>query len=144
MAASLNKVFLMGNLTRDPELRYIPSGAAVANFTVAVNRGYKDSAGEKKEEVSFLRVVIWGKMAEVCGEYLAKGRPVLVEGRLRSRNWEGQDGQKKSTVEVIASNVQFLGSKGDQKPQTVERAPEVGSIDLDADYGADASEEIPF
>ncbi len=83
-------------------------------------------------------------MAEVCGEYLAKGRPVLVEGRLRSRNWEGQDGQKKSTVEVIASSVQFLGSKGDQKPQTVEKTPEVGSIDLDADYGADASEEIPF
>ena len=68
MAASLNKVFLMGNLTRDPELRYVPSGAAVANFTVAVNRSYKDSSGEKKEEVSFLRVVIWGKMAEVCGE----------------------------------------------------------------------------
>jgi single-strand DNA-binding protein len=146
MAASLNKVLLMGNLTRDPELRYIPSGAAVANFTVAVNRVYKDSAGEKKEEVSFLRVVVWGKMAEVCGEYLAKGRPVLVEGRLRSRNWEGNDGQKKSTVEVMASNVQFLGSKGDQqqKPQTVEKAPEVGSIDLDADANVGSSEEIPF
>ena len=96
MAASFNKVLIMGNLTRDPELRYIPSGAAVANFTVAVNRTYKDTAGEKKEEVSFVRVVVWGKMAEVCGEYLSKGRPVFVEGRLKSRNWEAQDGQKRS------------------------------------------------
>ena len=107
MAASLNKVFLMGNLTRDPELRYVPSGTAVANFTVAVNRPYKDSSGEKKEDVSFIRVVVWGKIAEVCGEYLTKGRPVLVEGRLKSRTWEGQDGQKRSALDVVATSVQF-------------------------------------
>ncbi|MDD5495678.1 MAG: single-stranded DNA-binding protein [Candidatus Omnitrophica bacterium] len=112
--ANLNKVFLIGNLTRDPELRYVPSGTAVATFTIAVNRVYKSQAGENKEETSFIRVVVWGRRAEVCGEYLSKGSPVFVEGRLQSRNWESQDGQKRSTIEVIADNVQFLrfGDKG--------------------------------
>ncbi|MFQ5952318.1 MAG: single-stranded DNA-binding protein [Candidatus Omnitrophota bacterium] len=150
MAASLNKVFLMGNLTRDPELRYIPSGTAVANFTVAVNRPYKDSTGDKKEEVSFIRIVVWGKMAEVCGEYLTKGRPVLVEGRLKSRSWEDQSGQKRSALEVIASSVQFIGSRA-AKPEA--SAKEVESISLDEDHDAGGSadmsqksegDEIPF
>ena len=107
--ANLNKVFLMGNLTRDPELRYIPSGTAVASFTVASNRTYTSSAGEKKEEVCFMRIVAWARQAELCGEYLKKGSPVFVEGRLQSRNWETPDGQKRSTIEVVAQNVQFLG-----------------------------------
>ncbi|MFC1570167.1 single-stranded DNA-binding protein [Candidatus Omnitrophota bacterium] len=153
MAASLNKVFLMGNLTRDPELRYIPSGTAVANFTVAVNRPYKDTAGEKKEEVSFIRVVVWGKMAEVCGEYLTKGRPVLVEGRLKSRAWEAQDGQKRSALDVVAVSVQFLGGRdkaqapaGSQGgPANSQAAPQysenVESIDVDRQGGSD---EVPF
>ena len=152
MAASLNKVLIMGNLTRDPELRYVPSGAAVANFTVAVNRSYKDKAGERKEDVSFIRVVVWGKMAEICGEYLAKGRAVLVEGRLQSRSWEGQDGQKKNTLEVIAVSVQFLGARGD-KPATPNEASgrDVNSVDLDAENGfntgtreTSGESEIPF
>lgn len=109
MAASLNRVFLIGNLTRDPELRYIPSGQAVATFTVAMNRTYVATTGEKKEEVSFVRVVVWAKRAEVCHEYLRKGSPVFVEGRLQSRSWDGPDGTKRSTIEVIAQNVQFLG-----------------------------------
>ena len=92
MAASLNKVMLIGNLTRDPELRYIPSGQAVTTFTIAVNRTYNSAAGEKKEEVSFIRVVVWAKRAEVCNEYLKKGSGVFVEGRLQSRSWEAQDG----------------------------------------------------
>ncbi|MFH1878081.1 MAG: single-stranded DNA-binding protein [Candidatus Omnitrophota bacterium] len=134
MAASLNKVFLMGNLTRDPELRYVPSGTAVANFTIAVNRPYKDSTGEKKEDVSFIRVVVWGKMAEICGEYLTKGRPVLVEGRLKSRTWEGSDGQKKAALDVVAVNVQFLGARGDKKTVA---APQQGMGDTgdEAGYG---------
>ena len=110
--ASLNKVLLMGNLTRDPELRYIPSGSAVTSFTLAMNRVYKLQTGEKKEETSFIRVVVWGRMAEVCGEYLTKGSPVFVEGRLQSRSWDGPDGQKRSAVEVIAMNVQFLSRQG--------------------------------
>lgn len=110
--ASLNKVFLIGNLTRDPELRYIPSGTAVGTFTVASNRAYTLQSGEKKEEVCFVRVVVWGRRAELCGQYLAKGSPVFVEGRLQSRSWETPDGQKRSTIEVVALNVQFLGKGG--------------------------------
>lgn len=117
MAASLNRVLLIGNLTRDPELRYIPSGQAVTNFTVAVNRTYMATTGEKKEEVSFIRVVVWAKRAEVCHEYLRKGSPVFVEGRLQSRSWDAPDGTKRSTIEVIAQNVQFLG-RGERKSET--------------------------
>ena len=93
MAASLNRVFLIGNLTRDPELRYVPSGTAVATFDLAVNRPYSTQTGEKKDEVSFIRIVVWARRAEVCAEYLTKGSPVFVEGRMRSRTWQGQDGQ---------------------------------------------------
>ena len=116
MAASLNRVLLIGNLTRDPELRYIPSGQPVTTFTIAVNRTYLSTTGEKKEDVNFLRVVVWGKRAEVCHEYLKKGSPVFVEGRLQSRNWEGTDGTKRSTVEVVAQNVQFLSRGTGAKP----------------------------
>jgi len=153
MSASLNKVFIMGNLTRDPELRYVPSGTAVANFTVAVNRSFKDKTGERREDASFIRVVVWGKMAEVCGEYLAKGRRVLVEGRLQSRSWEGQDGQKRSALEVIALSVQFLGAR-DRKGEISDsgRPDAVNSVDLDAESGSGngsaamdyGEEEIPF
>ena len=127
MSASLNRVLLMGNLTRDPELRYIPSGQAVVNFSVAMNRVYKAASGEKKEEVSFVRVIVWGRRAEVCNEFLSKGSPVFVEGRLQSRSWEGQDGQKRSTIEVIASNVQFLGrgKQGAAAPAEVHEAEEI-------------------
>ena len=107
--ANLNKVILLGNLTRDPELRYIPSGTAVATFTVATNRAYTRPSGEKREEACFVRVVSWARQAELCGQYLSKGSPVCVEGRLQSRSWETPDGQKRSTLEVVAQNVQFLG-----------------------------------
>lgn len=109
MPATLNRVFLIGNLTRDPELRYLPSGQAITTFTVAVNRSYTSNTGEKKEDTSFIRVVVWARRAEVCNEYLRKGSPVFVEGRLQSRSWEAQDGTKRSSLEVVANNVQFLG-----------------------------------
>ncbi len=119
--ASFNKVFLIGNLTRDPELRYIPSGQAVTSFTVATNRTYMSPAGEKKEDASFTRVVTWGRSAEVCNEYLRKGSQVFVEGRLQSRSWQAQDGSKRSTLEVIAARVQFLGSpKGGARADAVQ------------------------
>lgn len=121
MAASLNRVFLMGNLTRDPELRYIPSGQAVATFTIAMNRTYMAASGEKKEEVSFVRVVVWAKLAENCHEYLRKGSPAFVEGRLQSRSWDAPDGTKRSTIEVVAQSVQFLGKP--QQARTGEPAP---------------------
>ncbi len=126
MAASMNKVFLMGNLTRDPELRYVPSGSAVVNFSVAVNRTYKDTAGERKEDTSFVRVVVWGKMAEICGEYLTKGRAVLVEGRLKSRTWETPEGQKRNAMDVVATNVQFLGTR-DKTQQSQRDVPFEGA-----------------
>ncbi len=102
---------LIGNLTRDPELRYIPSGQAVTTFTIAVNRTYNSKAGEKKEEVCFIRIVVWARLAEICNEYLKKGRPVFVEGRLQTRSWDGPDGTKRYSTEVVADAVQFLGSK---------------------------------
>lgn len=108
MAASLNKVMLIGNLTRDPELRYIPSGQGVTTFTLAVNRVYHSQSGEKKEDVSFIRVVVWSKLAEICNEYLKKGSSVFVEGRLQSRSWETPEGGKRSAIEVVAQSVQFL------------------------------------
>ena len=110
--ANLNKVFLIGNLTRDPELRSTPGGTAVANLGLAVNRRFKDSSGELKEEVCFLTVTVWDKQAEACCEYLTKGRPVFVEGVLQSRFWESSDGQKRSAIDVRAERVQFLGSYG--------------------------------
>lgn len=156
--ASFNKVMLIGNLTRDPELRYIPSGSAVVTFTVAVNRVYKTQTGEKKEQVSFIRVVVWGRRAEVCGEYLSKGSPVFVEGRLQSREWEAQDGQKRSTIEVIADNVQFLRGADKHGAGTGKQTPppeEVETINLNdepspqTDKSADktpagTNEEVPF
>jgi single-strand DNA-binding protein len=108
--ANLNKVFLMGNLTRDPELRYIPSGTAVADFSIAINRFFKNKEGTKTEDTCFVRVVVWANQAESCAKYLSKGRPVFIEGRLQSRSWEDKDGQKRSAMEVVAERVQFLGS----------------------------------
>ncbi len=107
--ASLNKVFLIGNLTRPPELRYTPSGTAVADVRLAVNRNYTTQSGEKREDTCFLTIVVWGKQAESCGEYLDKGSPILVEGRLQTREWEGKDGQKRTVIEVVAERVQFMG-----------------------------------
>lgn len=114
--ASLNKVFLMGNLTRDPELRYTPNGIAVVGLGLAVNRRYKDKAGEMKEETLFINATAWNKQAEVCNQYLKKGRPVFIEGRLQSRTWEGKDGQKRTTIDVQVERVQFLGSSRDAAP----------------------------
>ena len=107
--ANLNKVFLIGNLTRDPELRYTPAGVAVSNLGVAVNRRFRDKTGELKEDVCFLTVTVWDKQAEACCQYLRKGSPVFVEGVLQSRSWETTDGQKRSTIDVRAERVQFLG-----------------------------------
>ena len=132
--ASLNKVLLIGNLTRDPELRYIPNGSAVASFTLAMNRVYKLQTGEKKEEVTFIRVVVWARLAEVCAEYLKKGSPVFVEGRLQSRSWDGPDGQKRNATEVVAMNIQFMGRPGakDSGSETPTAAKEeMGEIQLD-------------
>ena len=108
--ASFNKVVLIGNLTKDPELRYTPQGTAVVNLRMAVNRKYRDKAQELKEETCFVTSVVWDKQAETCNQYLRKGSSLLVEGRLQSRSWEDNAGNKRSTIEVRAERVQFLGA----------------------------------
>jgi len=111
--ANLNKGLLMGNLTRDPEVRYTPKGTAVAELGIAVNRIYSGENGEKREETTFVDVTVWGRTAENVGEYLKKGRPVFIEGRLQLDSWEDkQSGQKRNKLKVVADNVQFLGSRG--------------------------------
>jgi len=121
--ANYNKVLLMGNLTKDPELRYTPQGAAVANLRLAVNRKYKDKNQELKEEVCFITAVVWNKQAETCNQYLHKGSSVFVEGRLQSRSWEDNSGAKRYVIEVRAERVQFLGSPGQNKAQAVSAEP---------------------
>ena len=104
-----SKVVIIGNLTKDPELRYISSGMAVGNFTVAINKSFKTQTGETKEEVSFIPIIVWGKTAENCNQYLKKGSPVFVEGELKQESWNDKDGQKRSAIKINASTVQFLG-----------------------------------
>jgi single-strand DNA-binding protein len=111
MARSFNQVTLMGNLTRDPELRTTPSGATVCSFSLALNRSYKNAEGSWTEATDYIDIVAWGPLGERVAQYLTKGRPALVSGRLQSRNWE-QDGQKRSKVEVVANDVTFLGGPG--------------------------------
>lgn len=119
--ANFNKVLLIGNLTKDPELRYTPQGVAVVNLRLAVNRRFKDKNQELKEETCFITAVVWNKQAESCNQYLHKGSPVFVEGRLQSRSWEDNAGQKRNVIEVRAERIQFLGtpsSKG--APESLE------------------------
>ena len=105
----LNKVMIIGNLGADPEMRYTANGNAVTTFNVATSRRFTDNSGERREETEWFRVVTWSRLAETCAQYLTKGRQVYVEGRMQTRSWEGQDGQKRYTTELIAEDVRFLG-----------------------------------
>ncbi|MCK4918028.1 MAG: single-stranded DNA-binding protein [Candidatus Omnitrophica bacterium] len=112
---NLNKVLLVGNLTRDPELRYTPQGTAVVTLGLAVNRSFKNKNGQSQKDTCFVNVVVWSKMAEVCNQYLSKGRQIMVEGRLQSRSWQTTDGKNRTTLEIVATMVQFM-------PQGVKQA----------------------
>ena len=140
MAASLNKVILIGNLTADPELKYTPSGTARTRFSIAVNRQYKDSAGQLKEEVTFVPIITWGTQAENCANYLSKGRSVAVEGRLRIDSFENAEGERRKVIEVVAQNVQFLGGppRSASEPGTVPPSSDQSVKDKEED------EEVPF
>jgi len=129
MARSLNRVQLIGNLTRDPELRYTPNGNAVCTFGLATNRTWTTDSGEKREEVDFHRIVSWNKLAELCSQFLVKGRKVYVEGRLSTRNWTGQDGTQKTTTEVVIDDMILLDSKQSGGGQHASRTEEVGEPD---------------
>jgi single-strand DNA-binding protein len=125
MARSLNRVQLIGNLTRDPELRYTPSGTAVCSFSIATNRSWTNDAGEKKDEVEFHRIVSWNKLAELCSQFLVKGRKVFVEGRLQTRSWAAQDGTQKQTTEIVISDMILLDSKRSGEQEVVAAEEEV-------------------
>jgi len=128
---ALNKVLLSGRLTRDPELRYTPSGVAVMTFSLALNRRYKDQSGEWKDEVSFVNVVAWQRQAELASEYLKKGSAVYVEGRLQSRSWETGEGQKRSVLEVRAERLQFLDrAKRDEEEPVEGKVEDTGPEDV--------------
>ncbi len=117
MAKDLNKAMIIGNLTRDPELRSTPNGQQVANFGVATNRQWKNQQGETQEAVEFHNVVVWGKLAEICNQYLAKGRRAYFEGRLQTDTWEAQDGSKRSKTQIVADDMILLDSRGGQGGQ---------------------------
>lgn len=141
MARSLNKVTLIGNLTRDPELRYTPQGNAVCTFSVATNRQWTTDTGEKKEDAEFHRIVAWNKLAEICAQFLSKGRKTYVEGRLQTRDWKTQEGDDRTTTEIVANEMIILDSRG--APTTVDTGsgldiPESAIDDIDLDEGSSA------
>ena len=141
--AGLNNVVLIGNLTRDPELRYTPGGLPVATLRLAVNRSFTNQQGEI--ETDYFNVVVWRNQAEKCAEYLSKGRQVAVTGRLQSRSWEGNDGQKRSTIEVVADRVVFLGRR-EKREDGMDDMVEVDFTDKDlsTDLEARVEDEVVF
>lgn len=145
--ANYNKVILLGNLTRDPQLRYLPNNTAVCEFGLAVNRRWRDREGNQKEEVCFVDVSAFGRQAETINQYMSKGRSLLVEGHLRLDTWTGQDGQKRSKLSVVAESFQFVGGRGDQpdvggSPQD-RSVPSERSSGPASGYGGGESEEEP-
>jgi single-strand DNA-binding protein len=146
MAANINRVVLVGNLTRDPELRHTPSGTAVCSLRIAVNTRRKDGAtGEWTEKPNYFDVTVWGNQGENCAQYLAKGRPVAIDGRLEWREWEAQDGTKRQAVEVVADTVQFLGGRdatGGGEPSN-QFVPAGATSSAGADFGG-GDDDIPF
>jgi single-strand DNA-binding protein len=146
--ASFNKVILLGNLTRDPEVRYTPKGSAVCDLGIAVNRVYTTDAGEKREEVTYVDVVLWSRLAEIAGEYLKKGRPVFIEGRLQMDSWEDkQSGQKRTKLRVVGETLQLLGSRqgGSAPAEDGDRQSSRPSPPPKSSQPAEpAEDEIPF
>lgn len=134
MARSLNRASLIGNLTRDPELRYTPQGTAVCTFGIATNRQWKTDTGEKKDEADFHRIVAWNKLAELCAQLLKKGNRAFVEGRIQTRKWTGKDGAERTTTEIVISDMMVLSAKGQS---------DTGAIDVPEDFGENVPQETP-
>lgn len=145
--SGFSKVILLGNITRDPEIRYMPSGTAVASFALAINRRFKQGQ-EVKEEVSFVDVVVFGKQAENCGQYLNKGDAVLIDGRLQQRRWESEDGQKRTKLEVVGQNVQFMPKRQGGTPGHAGSGVNADRTEVpsgpDVSGGAEMEEDVPF
>ncbi len=149
MAGSLNKATIIGNLTRDPEVRQTPSGQNVCSFGLATNRSWKDAAGNKQEQTEFHNIVAWGKLAEICGQYLTKGKKIYIDGRLQTRDWEGQDGIKRYRTEIVADNMIMLdraggsSSSGAFSPSPKQERPQADEPGLSPDDEIKV-EDIPF
>lgn len=147
--ASVNKVFVMGNLARDPEMRYTPKGLAICSFGLAVNRKWKDQSGEQREEVDFIDCTAFGRQAEVIGEYMRKGSAMHIEGRLKQSNWEDkQTGNKRSKLGVVVEGMQFIGGKRDDGQQSKQRQPtareQVNAAGKQADGNPYGDDDVPF
>jgi single-strand DNA-binding protein len=146
--ASVNKVILIGNLGRDPELRYTNSGQPVANFTMATTENWTNRSGEREQRTEWHRIVAWGRLAEICGEHLSKGKQVYVEGRLQTREWEDREGNKRRTTEITAQQILMMGRRGDEPAQTVSDAEPPAEPPTEHPTGpTDAprgEEDIPF
>ncbi len=146
--SGVNKVILIGNLGANPEVRYTAGGQAVANLRIATTERWTDKSGQRQEATEWHRVVLWGKQAEVAGQYLVKGRQVYIEGRIRTRQWQDQQGQKRFSTEVVAQNMQLLGSRGDRPAETEEVAATVPPQEHDEsappDFGRGPDDDIPF
>lgn len=144
---SLNKVMILGRLGQEPELKYTPAGAPVCNFSVATSENWTDKNGQKQERTEWHRIVVWNKLAELCNQYLSKGRQVFIEGRLQTRSWDDKDGNKRYTTEINASTVQFIGGQA-QAGQNQESAPAYANNDeptyIPSQNANFAAEDIPF
>ena len=139
---SFNKITLVGNLGRDPELRYTPQGTPVCSFSMATNERRKDKAGEMQDQTTWFRVTLWGRQAETASQYLTKGRPVYIEGRLRVEEWTDRDGKPRHTLEVHATDMQFIGGGGRAEEAPMERAAAAGGAP--AEHPDLAEDDIPF
>ncbi len=151
---SVNKVILLGRLGQDPELKHTPSGTAVCNFSLATSEYWADKTGQRQERTEWHRVVVWGKLAELCNQYLGKGRQAFVEGRLQTRSWDAQDGSKRYTTEIVATTVQFIGAQGQPgqsqgQSQGYGSAPQNKPAQQEEEYNISTeasftSDDIPF
>jgi single-strand DNA-binding protein len=146
---SVNKVILLGRLGQDPELKYTPGGAAVCNFSMATTEAWTDKQGQKQEKTEWHRIVVWGKLAELCNQYLGKGRQAFVEGRLQTRSWEDKDGSKRYTTEIMANTVQFIGgaTATNNVDKSYNQAPAAEPMNQEYQIANDAhfaADDIPF
>jgi single-strand DNA-binding protein len=151
---SVNKVIVLGRLGQNPEMKFTPSGAGVCNFSVATSETWNDKSGQKQERTEWHRIVVWGKLAELCNQYLAKGRQVYLEGRLQTRSWDDKQGQKRYTTEINATSVQFIGDRAQSGDNASRQAPQAnnnnsGDSMMDQDYDISnnsgfTADDIPF
>jgi single-strand DNA-binding protein len=142
--SGVNKVILIGNLGANPELRYTQGQQAVANLRLATTEKWTDKSGQKQEATEWHRVVVWGKQAEICGQYLTKGRQVYIEGSIRTRQWQDQQGQKRYTTEIVARNVQMLGGRGERPTEDAEATVPPDEATIRDDFGGGPDDDIPF